>query len=161
MSTVREILGNKLAQNENGDTVFTVPPATTVHDAVLLMNDQHIGALVVMHSRHRHDVLGIFTERDLLRRVVGERRDPDQTTVADVMTQSVACCPIDTPIDEARSVMKNHRIRHLPVIDHTSETTGQTTLLGMISIGDLNAHRVDSQAQTIDSLKEYLYGTMV
>ena len=94
----------------------------------------------------------MFTERDVLRRVVGERRDPAATTVADVMTVEVVCCTPETTIEEARGAMMNRRIRHLPVVD------GDRRLHGLISIGDLNAWHLDTQEQTIHLLNEYLYG---
>jgi len=69
-----------------------------------------------------------------------------------VMTAEVACCTMDTPLDEARGVMKNRRIRHLPVLD------GDQQLLGLVSIGDLNAHLAQDQEHTIHVLHEYIYG---
>jgi CBS domain-containing protein len=94
----------------------------------------------------------MFTERDVLRRVVGEHRDPLGTTVVEVMTTEVYFCTPATSIEEARTAMKDHRIRHLPVVNE------QGRLLGLISIGDLNAHLATSQEQTIYLLHEYLYG---
>jgi CBS domain-containing protein len=83
---------------------------------------------------------------------VGQRRDPGQMLVQEAMTVEVICCQLHTPIDEARAVMKNRRIRHLPVID------GVGNLCGLISIGDLNAHEANSQEMTIHLLQEYIYG---
>jgi CBS-domain-containing membrane protein len=88
----------------------------------------------------------------VLRRVVAERRDPMVTTVAQVMTTEVLCCTLETTVEEARGVMKNRRIRHLPVVD------ADNRLRGLISIGDLNAHQATAQEQTIHLLHEYLYG---
>jgi CBS domain-containing protein len=88
----------------------------------------------------------------VLVRVVAERRDPTATRVADVMTAEVFCCTPETPFEEARAVMKTRRIRHLPVLD------GERKLLGLASIGDLNAFHADSQEQTIYLLNEYLWG---
>ena len=143
MSTVQAILEKK------GRQVWTVGREATVLQAVLLMNDNKIGALVVIDGGR---IDGMFTERDLLRRVVGEQRDPARTTVAEVMTQEVACCSVDTPLDEASSAMKNRRIRHLPVVDDEGR------LLGMVSIGDLNAYQQADQEQTIFLLHEYMHG---
>jgi CBS domain-containing protein len=94
----------------------------------------------------------MFTERDVLKRVVGEQRDPVRTTVGEVMSSEVVCCSPDTPLEEAGAAMKNRRIRHLPVVDDEGH------LRGMVSIGDLNAFQSASQEQTIFFLPEYLYG---
>jgi CBS domain-containing protein len=142
MATVDAILSAK------GSQVLTVGPDATVLQAVILMNDHKVGALVVTTGK---DVAGMFTERDLLRRVVGESRDPATTRVAEVMTTEVVCCTPATSLEEARGAMKNRRIRHLPVV-----VDGQ--LCGLISIGDLNAHQITSQEHTIHLMHEYLYG---
>ncbi len=143
MVKVQEIVSRKGAQ------VFTVGPEATVLEAALIMNDHRVGALVVLSDGH---ITGMFSERDVLRRVVAERRDPAATRVADVMTAEVACCTPETELEEARGAMKNRRIRHLPVVD------SQDCLVGLISIGDLNAHEATAKEQTIHLLHEYLYG---
>jgi CBS domain-containing protein len=143
MATVRDILVNK------GSQVLSIGPDATVLDAALLMNEHKVGSLVVMDAG---EVAGMFTERDVLRRVVGERRDPATTPVREVMTIEVVCCTPESPIEEARAAMMNRRIRHLPVRD------GDRKILGMISIGDLNAYHLSSQEHTIHLLHEYLYG---
>ncbi len=143
MATVRDILSRK-------DThVFTVGKHATVLDAALLMNEHRIGALVVLEAGR---VIGIVTERDVLQRVVAGQRDPKYTLVAEVMTGEVACCTLATPLGEVRGAMKNRRIRHLPVVD------GDQQLLGMVSIGDLNAFEASDAEHTIYLLQEYLYG---
>lgn len=143
MATVREILARK------GSNVFTIGPEATVLDAALLMNEHKIGSLVVLEAGQ---VVGMFTERDVLRRVVGEQRDPARTRVGEVMTTEVVCCTPETTIDEARGAMKNRRIRHLPLVD------GDRRLQGLISIGDLNAYQASDHEQTIYWLHEYIYG---
>jgi len=112
------------------------------------MREHRIGCLVVFDQ---DQVAGIFTERDVLHRVVGEQRDPERATVGEVMTEEVVCCTPDTHLSEARAAMKNRRLRHLPVMDGGR-------LLGLVSIGDLNAHLVADQEQTIFALHEYMYG---
>src|SRR2546421_79557 len=82
---------------------------------------------------------GLTTERDPLQRVVAQRRAAAAPLVEDVMTTEVACCGVDTTIDEVRGVLKNRRIRHLPVIDADEQ------LLALISIGDLNAYQTNTQ----------------
>jgi CBS domain-containing protein len=143
MALVREILANK------GGQVWTVGKDATVLQAAMLMTEHRIGALVVLD---RERIAGMFSERDVLQRVVGEQRDPSRTTVGDVMTSEVACCPPETTIEEARLAMKDRRIRHLPVVDNNGK------LLGLISIGDLNAYEAASQEQTIFLMHEYIYG---
>jgi CBS domain-containing protein len=143
MADVREILATK------GGRVISIGKNAMVLEAAQLMNQHKIGALVVIDNDM---VEGIFTERDVLRRVVADQRNPAHTKVADVMTKDVACCHPHTAIDEAGSVMKHHRIRHLPVVGPDRR------LHGMISIGDINAYHADSQAVTIQFLNEYLYG---
>ncbi|MFO0945869.1 MAG: CBS domain-containing protein [Planctomycetota bacterium] len=143
MSNVTEILEKK------GCQVFTIGKETTVLDAALHMNEHKIGALVVAEFGK---VIGMFTERDILQRVVSERLDPAETPVSLVMTKEVVCSTPETTIEEARHVMRSRRIRHMPVVDE------ENNLLGLISIGDLNAWQLDGQEQTIYSLREYLYG---
>jgi CBS domain-containing protein len=143
MSHVRDILEKK------GTQVCTIGKEATVLQAALMMNDHKIGALVVTEGGR---VVGMFTERDVLRRVVGEQRNPANTMVAEVMTAEVLCCTAQTDLEEARSVMRERRVRHLPVAD------GDGHLLGLISIGDLNAFHQDGQEQTIFLLQEYMYG---
>jgi CBS domain-containing protein len=143
MGTVREILGKK------GSQVWSVGKEATVLDAALLMNEHRVGALVVLEEGR---VAGMFTERDVLQRIVAARRDPVTTRVAEVMTEEVVCGTLETSVEEARGAMKNRRIRHLPLVD------GDRRLLGLISIGDLNAHEVSSKELTIHLLQEYLYG---
>lgn len=143
MSTVSKILAQK------GSQVLSISPEATVLDAALLMNEHKIGALVVIDQGR---VAGIITERDVLRRVVAERRDPAEVQVLDVMTREVMCCRTDTEIDEAKQVCMNKLIRHLPVVKDDRQ------LVGMISIGDLNAWNLCKQQNTIAYLHEYLYG---
>jgi CBS domain-containing protein len=143
MSKVRDLLELK------GTQVWTVGKDATVLQAALLMNEHKIGALVVTEAGR---IIGMFTERDVLRRVVGEQRDPANTLLSEVMSSEVFCCTPQTTLDEAGGVMKNRRIRHLPV----AEDDGR--LLGLISIGDLNAYHQASQEHTIFLLHEYLHG---
>ena len=143
MPTVQEILQTK------GSHVHCVEPGATVLAATQRMNAERIGALVVLDGGR---VVGMFTERDVLRRIVAEQRDAATVLVRDVMSTPVACCEPGFSIDDARSVMRDRRIRHLPVVSSPGE------LLGLISIGDLNAYEVDGQQTTIHLLHEYLYG---
>jgi CBS domain-containing protein len=142
MSQVREIMHRK------GPHVWTIGPDASVLQAALLMNEHKIGALVVLD---RGQICGMFTERDVLHRIVAQQRDPARTPVREVMSAEVICCSLDTSVDEARGAMRDRRIRHLPVV-------ADGLLLGLISIGDLNAFQAAAQEQTIFLLSEYLYG---
>jgi CBS domain-containing protein len=143
MARVRDILERK------GTQVQTVGKDATVLQAALLMNEHHIGSLVVLDDDR---VVGIFTERDVLRRIVAERRDPATTRVAEVMTTDVYCCTPQTSLDEARAAIRDRRVRHLPVCGEGGR------LAGLVSIGDLNAWQAADQEQTIFLMSEYLYG---
>ncbi|MEM8738488.1 MAG: CBS domain-containing protein [Planctomycetota bacterium] len=136
--------------SRKGSQVLTVRPDTSVLDAAVLMNQHRIGALIVVD--HRDHVVGIFTERDVLRRVVSERRDPADTRVEAVMTRDLVTCTPATTIGKARAIFMDRRIRHLPVLSAPDQ------LRGMISIGDLNAWELSGQECKIAALEEYLYG---
>jgi len=143
MPSVMDILVGK------GSQIHSIGPQATVLEATRKMNEQKIGALIIMEGSK---VAGMFTERDVLRRVVAEERAPSETLVSEVMTSDVICVPPDTDIDEAGEIMLKKKIRHVPVCD----AEGQ--LMGMISIGDLNAYHQTHQEQTIHFLNDYIYG---
>jgi len=142
MPTVQDILEKK------GGRVVSIGGDATVLDAAQLMNDNRIGALVVSQG---DKVVGIFTERDILCRIVAAQRDPATTKVRDVMTAPVACCLPETTRAECAAVMRHRRIRHLPVVK-------EDRLLGIVSIGDISADTEAEQRETIRYLHEYLYG---
>ena len=142
MVQVREILQQK------GSQVWSIGTGATVLQAAQLMTEHRIGSLVVLDQGR---VAGMFTERDILR-LVAERRDPNQTPVGAAMTVEVVCCSPATPLEEAKSAMKNRRVRHLPVVGDDER------LLGVISIGDLNAYETDDHQKTIFLMSEYIHG---
>jgi CBS domain-containing protein len=142
MATVREILLNK------DPWVASIGPRASALEAAVSMNRHKVGSLMVMDGE---TVVGIITERDLLQRVLAEERDAAKTPVEDVMTTEILCCQPETTIEEARVVMKNRRVRHLPVFDDGG-------LRGLISIGDLNAYEAHSQEVTIHLMTEYIHG---
>ena len=141
MPTVKDILDRKQQQQ-----VVATSEDATVQEAAALMNQHRIGAVVVSAGEK---VVGIFSERDILCRVVAERRDPAETHVKDVMTTPVACCHSTTSIAECRSVMTDKHIRHMPVVD-------DNRLMGVVSSGDILALEHQQQQQTIEYLHEYL-----
>lgn len=142
MPTAQTILDKK------GDQVATASHDMTVVDAAKLMNERRIGALVVTSGEN---AVGIFTERDVLNRIVALGRDPADTRVGDVMTSPMACCQRATRLAECKGVMTQKRIRHLPVVEDGK-------LYGMISAGDILASECADQEATIQYLHEYLYG---
>ena len=144
MGTVNEILSQK-----QGRPLLFARPDETVLAATQRMNEHGIGALLVMEGNR---MVGIFTERDVLRRVVAEERLPSTVLVSEVMTSKVACCTPDTSIEEASSLMRQYRIRHVPVVN------AQGDVQGVISIGDLNAYHTNNQEVAIHFLQEYLHG---
>lgn len=141
MTTVQTILDKK------GTFVATIGPDDTVLTAARRMNDRRIGALMVMDG---DKVKGIFTERDILTRVVAEQRDPAATRVGDVMTTEMAVCPAETPLADCRAQMTSRRIRHLPIVEGDR-------LLGIITSGDIMAHESAEQQETIEHLNQYVY----
>lgn len=142
MATVQTILDQK------GHHVYSVGEGQTVLAAAHQMNTHRVGALVVTRAEV---VVGIFTERDILCRVVAAQRDPATTTVGTVMTAPVACCTPATTGEECRAVMRSKRIRHLPVV-------ADGRLVGIVSIGDVLMAAEADQMATIQYLHEYLYG---
>ena len=140
MGTVAEIVGNK-------GEVVTVGQHTTVLDATKVMNDRHIGSVLVVGPDGA--VAGILTERDLLRRVLASERDPKTTRVQEVMTREVVFCSPATTIDELRELFRSRRIRHVPV-------KGEDGLCAMVSIGDVNAWDAQQLAATVSSLTDYI-----
>ena len=133
---------------KKGADVATVDRNTTVLDAAKTMNQRRIGAVVVADGDR---VVGIFTERDILNRIVAAGKDPKTTRVEEVMTSPMACCRRDTNLTDCKTVMSQKRIRHLPVVE-------EGKLYGMISAGDILAGEVSDQQATIEYLHEYLYG---
>ncbi len=143
MATVADILRGK------PNRVHSISPRASVLDATHQMNRHRVGSLLVMEA---DQVVCILSERDVLTRIVAEEKNPRTVTVGQVMTTEVIVCRPDTPVEDVSAIMKNRRVRHLPVCDEDGR------LVGLISIGDLNAHHASHQEITIHYLNEYLYG---
>jgi CBS domain-containing protein len=141
MSTVATLLKSK------GRQVVTIEPEATVLQAARLMNTHRIGSVVVVESG---SPIGIFTERDVLTRVVAGERNPKTTRVRDVMTERILTCSPDTTLDAVRHTIRTERVRHLPVVEDGK-------LCGMVSIGDLNTAEVKVLCETIQYLEQYTY----
>jgi CBS domain-containing protein len=142
MHKVAELLRRK------GNAVHTTTMDATALAAAQKMNDHRIGALVVTEMGR---LAGIITERDMLTRIVAGQRHPAQTRVAEVMTPEVITCTPDTEIADLRTLMREKRIRHVPVLEHGR-------LSGMVSIGDLNAAETRNLAETVGFLEAYISG---
>ena len=121
MKTIKEILDAK------GHAVSTIGPEETVLDALKLMAEKELGALVVMEEGK---LIGLITERDYARKVILKGRTSLETKVREIMTQKVVCSTLERTADEAMAVMTEKRVRHLPVID-------EKQVVGLVSIGDL------------------------
>jgi CBS domain-containing protein len=131
-----------------GRDIFSVPPTVTVFDAVAEMNRHRVGSVMVMDGSR---LVGIFTERDVLRRIVGDGLDPKQTGVAEVMTADVITIMPETTIEETMTIFTEKRCRHLPVIE-----AGK--LVGTISIGDVTRWMADHHRTEAEHLKNYIAG---
>lgn len=131
-----------------GSAVHTVAPEVTVLDAVAYMNEKGVGALLVTDDERP---VGMFTERDVLRRVVDARRDPASTKVADVMSHELVVVHPEVTVEEAMAIMTERRCRHLPVIEGDD-------IVGMVSIGDLSRWMSRRQANHINDLMSYITG---
>lgn len=143
METLHAILEKK------GRSVHRIAPEALVLVAVDEMCRRQVGALLVMAG---DAPAGIITERDLLRRVLLERRDPATTHVADVMTKEIVCIGIESSPGEAMRIMTERRCRHLPVI-------AGGKIAGLVSIGDLVRSASQNQEFEIRMLHEYVGGT--
>ncbi|KUM03260.1 CBS domain-containing protein [Chromobacterium subtsugae] len=141
MQTVRQLLDGKPVR-----ALVYVSPDSTVFQALQVMAENDIGAVLVMESG---DIVGIFSERDYARRIVLQGRTSAGTKVRDIMTSRVVyVTPLQT-LDDCMSLMTEKRIRHLPVME-------DQTVLGMLSIGDLVRATIDEQAQVINHLVHYI-----
>jgi CBS domain-containing protein len=143
MNTVAQILGSKPDR-----AVYSMEPTASAHDAVRLMVDKNIGALVVVE---RGRVVGIVSERDYARRLVLMARSPKDTPLRDIMSSPVMYVHLHHTADQCMALMTENRLRHLPVMDG-----GQ--LIGLISIGDLVKATISEQQFIIEQLEHYISG---
>jgi CBS domain-containing protein len=142
MKTVRDILDSK------GRDVWRIGPENTVFDALRLMAEKGVGALLVTDNDR---VAGIISERDYARKVVLLGRTSPNTLVKEIMTTHVAVTHLEQPIEECMAIMTDKRIRHLPVM-------ADKKLVGIISIGDLVKSIIADQKFMIEQLERYITG---
>jgi CBS domain-containing protein len=141
VSTVSDILAGK------GGNVLRIEAAATVFEAIQRMVEANVGSLLVFEG----DVLkGIVTERDYLRRVALEGRTERETTVGEIMTAPLVYVTPETSIEECMAVMTERRIRHLPVL------SDETTVVGVVSIGDVVKFQSKEQSAHIRLLTDYI-----
>jgi len=139
----------KILQSKPDATVHTIAPAALVFDALKLMADKGIGALLVTEGEA---IAGIFTERDYARKIALMGRTSSVTQVRDVMTTAVLFVRPEQTSEQCMQIMSNNRLRHLPVVDGGK-------LVGMISIGDLVKDIISEQKFIIEQLEHYITGT--
>jgi CBS domain-containing protein len=142
MGTVNEIL------NAKGRDVWSVPPDWMFFDALRLMAEKDVGALVVMEGTK---LTGLVTERDYARKIVLAGKSSRDTPVRDVMTTRVLCARADQTIEECMALMTDKRTRHLPILDHKH-------VIGLVSIGDLVKAVIREQKFVIEQLQHYISG---
>ncbi len=142
MKRVKRILENK------GDEIWSVGPSQSVYDAICLLAEKGIGALVVLDGEK---LVGIISERDYARQIILKGRSSENTMVKDIMSQDVVTSPSSKQIEECMQLMTENRIRHLPIVDDDK-------LVGMISIGDLVRAIIAEQQSTIGDLEKYISG---
>ncbi len=131
---------------KKGGNIISVTPKTTVFESIRLMATNKIGAVLVLEGER---IVGIFTERDYLNKIILQGHSSKDVPVKDAMTTKVAFITPDTSIEEGLAVMTEKRCRHLPVLDNKK-------LVGVVSIGDLVRKVIQDQKVAIDSLTEYI-----
>jgi len=143
MKTVAQILKTK--QNQ---AVYTITPGAKVLDAVRMMADKSVGALLVVEQE---TIVGIVTERDYARKMILMGRSSNDTFVRDIMTSSVMYVRLDDTNEQCMALMTENRLRHLPILDDGK-------LIGIISIGDLVKDIISEQQFIIQQLEHYIMG---
>lgn len=142
VKTVRTILDTK------GTNVWSVTPDIPVYDALLVLAEKNIGAVVVLEGS---ELVGIMSERDYARKVAIRGKSAMETKVSEIMTENVICVEPSQPIEECMALMVGKAIRHLPVLEDDH-------LVGIISIGDVVNAMIQEQQTLIDHLESYIRG---
>ena len=140
MLSVRQML------SEKGSAVVSITPNTSVFDALKVMSEKNIGAVLVMEDE---ELLGIFSERDYARKVILAGRSSKTTEVKELMTSKVYCIDPSRTIQDVMELMNDHSFRHVPVMENER-------VIGVLSSGDVMRGVVAEQKNTIDSLESYL-----
>lgn len=143
MTTIRQILEQK------GSQVWSVPPSSTVYDALRLLAERDIGALLVIEGEQ---LVGILSERDYARKVILKGKSSMKTEVREIMTERVIVVSPEHSVEEAMALMTDKRLRHLPVLEGDK-------VIGMVSIGDLVKAKIADQQFMIEQLERYISGS--
>ena len=142
IGTIREILNHK------GTNVWQIPPGATVFEAIELMAEKNVGALLVTDQGK---LVGIISERDYTRKVALKGKSSKQALVKEILSEKIVHVSPSHTVEECMRLMTEHRVRHLPVLE------GQT-ILGVVSIGDLVNWTISAQTSTIHMLETYITG---
>ncbi len=143
MKTIQQLLATKQLKE-----VISIAPHRPVFDALVVMAEYEIGALMVLEG---DKLVGIFSERDYAREVVLKGKSSKTTVVSEVMTANVISVKLSDTVEQGMTVMTEKRIRHLPVLDNNK-------VVGMLSIGDLVKETIDYQQRLIKQLESYITG---
>ena len=140
MKNVKNIIQNK------SKSIYSVTPQTSVLDALQVMMDKNISALLVTEGP---ELKGIFTERDYARKIILQGKASKETSIQEVMTAKLETVKLNTSIEHCMQIMTKQHIRHLPIVE-------DGIVVGMISIGDLVKFIIEDQKQTIEQLQSYI-----
>ena len=141
MTHVRHLLDRK------GRAIYSVKPDDPVLEAIRIMAERHVGALVVMDGAR---LVGIVSERDYARKIILKGRSSADTPVSQIMSSPVLTVDPQSTVQECMELMTEHRVRHLPVVE-----SGR--VIGMVSIGDLVKAVIQDQQETIEQLESYIH----
>lgn len=134
--------------NQKNRQIFSIEPDATVYDAIALMAEKNIGALVVVENGN---LVGVLSERDYTRKVMLRGKRSRETLIREIMSTQLTTVDPKHSVDECLRSMTEKRIRHLPVVKDGA-------IIGVISIGDLVKHVISAQNATIDQLERYISG---
>jgi CBS domain-containing protein len=141
MTTVRHLIDRK------GRQIFSIEPESPVLEAIRLMAEHHIGALLVMKG---NELRGIVSERDYARKVILHGKSSADTPVSEIMSSPVVTVSATQTVQDCMQLMTDRRVRHLPVVEGGR-------VMGMVSIGDLVKAVIEDQQQTIEQLESYIH----
>ncbi len=142
MGTIGEIL------NQKGGAVWSISPATMVFDAIQMMADKNVGALLVIEG---DKLVGIISERDYTRKIALKGKSSKKTAVREILSENIITVTPSHTVEDCMRLMTEHRVRHLPVLEGNK-------IIGVISIGDLVNWIISAQTTTIHQLRTYISG---
>lgn len=141
MAKVKDLIKNR--------QTFTVEDHQTVFEVAKFLVEHNIGAAPVLHDKQ---LVGIFSERDIMKRVVAEARDPRSTRIADIMTKGPVTVTPETSVEQCMVLMRDHNCRHLPICE-------ENRLWGLISLRDVLAHDLAEKEEEARHLKAYIHSS--